>query len=234
VSSWRNPVTVISVVNVSRVWQNPVFVKTVGASYTWAMERPTAARRFGRVVMGADVVRVYRAMEVLAGMPNSTAILDVPCGGGIAVQRLRPDQRVRYVGVDISAPMLERARRRIPSEHRDRIELVEGSIERMPFADGAFDLCVCFNGLHCVPDPAAAVAEMARCLRPGGRLVGEFAARRQLRRADAYMTVLRATGTFGPAGTSHDAQRWMTDAGLVIDLLECTGAIAHFDAHRPG
>jgi len=197
------------------------------------MGQESAARRFGRLVMGADVDRVYRAMDVIGDMPSGAEILDVPCGGGIAMRRLRPDQDVSYVGLDISAPMLELARRRIPAEHRDRTTLIEGSIEHMPFDDGRFDLCVCFNGLHCVPEPAAAVAEIARCLRPGGRLIGEFAVRGQLRRADIYMTGLRAAGAFGPAGTRTDAHRWLTDAGLEIDVLECTGAIAHFDTHRP-
>jgi ubiquinone/menaquinone biosynthesis C-methylase UbiE len=48
------------------------------------------------------------------------------------------------------------------------VEFVEASIERMPFADGEFDLCVCFNGLHCVPDPRAAVAEMGPVPAPCG------------------------------------------------------------------
>lgn len=221
------------VVNVSRVWQSPVFARTVGASYDWAMGRETAARRFGRLVMGADVDRVYRAMDAIGAMPDGSAILDVPCGSGIAMRRLQSDQHVRYVGLDISAPMLAVARRRIPAAHRDRVSIVEGSIEELPFDEGEFDLCVCFNGLHCVPDPAVAVGEIARCLRPGGRLIGEFAVRNQLRRADAYMTGLRAVGAFGPAGTVADARRWFTDAGLVIDVLECTGAIAHFETHRP-
>jgi hypothetical protein len=63
--------------------------------------------------------------------------------------------------------------------------------------------------------------------------IGEFAVRGQLRRADAYMTGLRAAGALGPAGTRTDAQQWFTDAGLLIDVLDCTGAIAHFDTHRP-
>ena len=114
------------------------------------------------------------------------------------------------------------------------MQLVEESIEHMQFKDGEFDLCVCFNGLHCIPNPAAAVAEMRRCLRQGGRLIGDFAIRGQLARADTYMALLRATKTFGRPATLADTQRWLEDAGLVIDALECTGAIAHFDAHRPG
>ncbi|BCP14274.1 hypothetical protein MINTM021_11830 [Mycobacterium paraintracellulare] len=47
--------------NVSQVWQSPLFARTVGASYDWAIERKSVARRFGRVVTGADVDRVYQA-----------------------------------------------------------------------------------------------------------------------------------------------------------------------------
>jgi ubiquinone/menaquinone biosynthesis C-methylase UbiE len=195
------------------------------------MQRPRVAARFGRAVMGADVGRIYRAMQVIAEVPDGAAVLDVPCGGGACVSRMRPGQRVRYVGVDVSAAMLDRARRRAMPQNRN-VEFVEASIECMPFADGEFDLCVCFNGLHCVPDPRAAVAEMARCLRPGGRLLGEFAVRGQVSRSDAYMAVLRTTGAFGPSGTLGDAQRWLSEAGLDVDVLDCTGAIAHFDARR--
>jgi ubiquinone/menaquinone biosynthesis C-methylase UbiE len=83
----------------------------------------------------------------MAEMPDGVAILDVPCGGGIAKLRLRPDQRVRGIAVvDISTPMLHRARRRVPTVHRDRVEIIDGSIERMPFDGGEFDLCVCSTG----------------------------------------------------------------------------------------
>lgn len=43
---------------------------------------------------------------------------------------------------------------------------------------------------------------------------------------------LRVAGAFGPAGSRTDAQCWFTDARLVIDAPECTGAIAHFEIHR--
>lgn len=218
--------------NVSRLWQNPLFARTIGAAYAHAIEQPGTARLFGQLLFGTDVDRIYRAMGVVAELPDGAAVLDVPCGGGITTARLRPGQHVRYVAMDISPGMLDHARRRLNPVQRDTVEFVEASIEAIPFPDGEFDLCVCFNGLHCLPDPAAAIREIARCLKPGGRLVGDFATRGQVRRADAYMVLMRASGTFGPGGTLADARRWFTDAGLTVDELECSGAITHFAVHK--
>lgn len=219
--------------NVSHLWRNGLFARTVGATYDRAFEHERLAARYGRLVMGADLARAYDLMDVVAEMPDGTAILDVPCGGGITMRRLRGHQQVRYVGVDISPAMLARARQRLSAPLRGRVHFIEASIEDMPFGDEEFALCVCFNGLHCVPDPGAAVREIARCLRPGGRLVGNFAVRGEVRRADAYMALLRASGTFGPAGTAVAARSWFTEAGFHIDVLDCAGAIAYFDVHRP-
>lgn len=127
-------------------------------------------------------------MDVVAEMPDGSAILDVPCGGGIALCRLRPSQQVRYVAADISPTMLQRARRHVRQESAATVEFVECDITRMPFGDGEFDFVVCFSGLHCLPDPAAAVRNMGRCLHPGGRLIADVALRGDLRRTDAFMT----------------------------------------------
>lgn len=218
--------------DVSQVWRNQLFARTVGASYAHAIERRRAARVFGRVLFGTDVGRIYRAMDVVTELPDHSVVLDVPCGGGITIANLKPGQPLRYVGVDISPGMLDHARRRLRPEQRDSVEFIEAGIESMPFGDDEFDLCVCFNGLHCLPDPAAGVREIARCLKPGGRLVGDFATHGQVRRADAYMVLMRASGTFGPGGTVHDARRWFADAGLTVDELECSGAITHFTVHK--
>ncbi|OBI33213.1 class I SAM-dependent methyltransferase [Mycolicibacter terrae] len=218
--------------NVSQLWQSRLFARTVGASYARAIEQPGAARVAGRLLFGTDVDRIYQAMNIVADLPDGSAVLDVPCGGGITIARLKPGQRVRYVAMDISAGMLDYARQRLRPEQSDTVEFIEASIDAIPFADDEFDLCVCFNGLHCLPDPAAAIREIARCLKPGGRLVGDFATRGQVRRADAYMVLMRASGTFGPGGTLDDARRWFTEAGLTVDELECSGAITHFAVHK--
>lgn len=219
-------------VNVSRVWQNPLFAKSVGAVYARAIEHERVAGAFGRLIFGTDVRRIYQSMAGVAEIPDGSTVLDVPCGGGITLSRLRPGQRLRYVAMDVSGGMLAHARARLRPDLRDTVEFVEASIEAIPFADGEFDLCLCFNGLHCLPDPAAAIREIGRVLKPGGRLVGDFVARGQVRRADAYTVLMRAGGTFGPSGTVADARRWLTDAGLTVDRLESSGAITHFAAHR--
>jgi ubiquinone/menaquinone biosynthesis C-methylase UbiE len=217
---------------ISRTRNNRLFASSAGAFYDWGMQRESVARRYLRLVVGADAGGFFRVMDAVTEVPDRSSILDVPCGGGVTIRRLRPGQRLRYVALDISPVMLKGARRRVPPEHHGNVELVEGNIEQMPFDDGEFDLVVCFSGLHCLPDPAAAVREIARCLRPGGRLVGDVATSGQLRRTDAFMTLGRRAGVFGPAITLADARRWIADAGLTINALEQSGALTYFDARR--
>ncbi len=218
--------------DVSRVWANPTFAATVGAGYARAIEHEPLARALGALIFGADIARMYRSMDVVAELPDGSAVLDVPCGGGITIGRLRFDQPVRYVAMDVSEGMLAHARARLRPDLSKAVRFVQGDITAIPFPDAEFDLCVCFNGLHCLPDPAAAVAELARVLKPGGRLVGDFVARGRRRRTDAYAALLRTTGTFGPAGTLEEARRWFAEAGLTVDELDCSGAITHFAAHK--
>ena len=147
-------------------------------------------------------------------LPDGSAVLDIPCGGGLALRGLREGQQVRYVAADISPDMLARARRRASALGRDDVEFAEADIERMPFGDGEFDLCLCFNGLHCLPDPAAAVREIARCLAPGGRFIGDAVVRGAARRQDLVIAAFERAGFFGTGGTADDLQRWLVDTGL--------------------
>ena len=50
---------------------------------------------------------------------------------------------------------------------QDAIEFVEADVTALQFADASFDLCVTYNGLHCLPDPHAALGELTRVLKPG-------------------------------------------------------------------
>lgn len=218
---------------VSGAWGNRWFAATVGAFYDWAMQRQGVADAYLRLIVGDDALGLLGAMDAVTVMPDGSSILDVPCGGGITLRRLRPGQRVRYVAADISPAMLARARRYGGAGGNSTVEFVECDIESMPFGDGEFDLVVCFSGLHCLPDPAAAVREMARCVRRGGRVIADVALHGELRRCDAFMTFGRRFGVFGPPATLSEACGWFADAGLATTAQHRAGALVYIDAKRP-
>jgi len=213
------------------IWGDRSVVDRIGgAAYDYAVEREWLARPSGLALWGTDTRVLYDSIRLIGDLPDGSAVLDVPCGGGLALRGLRSDQRVRYVAADISTDMLARARRRAADLGRDDIEFTEADIERMPFDDKEFDLCVSFSGLHCLPDPAAAVREITRCLKPGGRLVGDSVVRGAGLRQDLAIRAFRRVGVFGAGGTVDELRRWLTDAGLTVDRLHPSGAVAHFTA----
>jgi demethylmenaquinone methyltransferase/2-methoxy-6-polyprenyl-1,4-benzoquinol methylase len=90
-------------------------------------------------------------------------VLDVATGTGLVAQALLR-RGFRVTGLDQSPEMLEQARRRFD----DRVELVEGSAEALPYADASFDHLTFTYLLRYVDDPAATLRELARVVRPGG------------------------------------------------------------------
>jgi SAM-dependent methyltransferase len=104
------------------------------------------------------------------GLPDDLDILDVGCGTGEITARLAElYERASLVGVDLIAGHLETARTRC-SAFAGRVAFREADAFALPFPDAAFDLVVCRHMLQAVPSPDAAMAEMVRVLRPGGRL----------------------------------------------------------------
>jgi SAM-dependent methyltransferase len=100
------------------------------------------------------------------------SVLDVACGPG-SVTRLaaaRVGASGRVLGCDLSPAMLAIAEAKPAVEEGGAIEYREAPAERMPVDDGAFDVVSCQQGLQFLPDRPAALTEMRRALRPGGRL----------------------------------------------------------------
>jgi demethylmenaquinone methyltransferase/2-methoxy-6-polyprenyl-1,4-benzoquinol methylase len=99
-------------------------------------------------------------------------VLDVATGTGLVARALVERYRCRVVGIDQSAPMLSRARAKLAADPAlaGRVELVEGEAEALPFADGEFDHLTFTYLLRYVDDPAATLRELARVVRPGGRI----------------------------------------------------------------
>jgi SAM-dependent methyltransferase len=147
------------------------------------MTMPTWGAAFGSASVSA--MRVYEDVMVprlfvpwarllLDGLelrPGET-VLDVACGPGsasrLAAAAVGPGGRV--VGCDLSAAMLAIAREKPPVEGGAPIEYHEAPADRLPVPDSGFDAAICQQGLQFFPDRLAALLEMHRALRAGGRV----------------------------------------------------------------
>jgi demethylmenaquinone methyltransferase/2-methoxy-6-polyprenyl-1,4-benzoquinol methylase len=116
--------------------------------------------------------RWRRAMVATVDAGPTERVLDVATGTGLVARELVRRYRCSVVGLDQSAEMLAGARRRLAREARlaQRVELVQGQAEQLGFADAEFDHLTFTYLLRYVDDPGATLAELARVVRPGGRI----------------------------------------------------------------
>jgi demethylmenaquinone methyltransferase/2-methoxy-6-polyprenyl-1,4-benzoquinol methylase len=116
--------------------------------------------------------RWRRALVATVGADPAERVLDVATGTGLVAQELVRRYGCAVVGLDQSPEMLAAARTRLGRDPRleARISLVEGEAERLPFADREFDHLTFTYLLRYVDDPRATLSELARVVRPGGRI----------------------------------------------------------------
>ena len=203
-------------------------------TYDWAVEHEHVAGVLGRLIWGTDTSAFYRDIARLSELPAGTSVLDIPCGGGVAFRGLRAEQELHYVAADLSPVMLRRAQAEADRRGIHWIEFTEADVEALPFEDRSFDLLVTYTGLHCFPDPAAAITQMARVLRPGGELRGTSLVKQAGPRQDAFVRLMQAGGVFGPGLTLIELESWLAAAGMVDVTTRRDGALAYFSARRIG
>ncbi len=122
------------------------------------------------LIFGPSHRALIRRIRKMVG-DRPARVLDVGCGTGLFACRLRSEMpNVQVFGVDLVAEMLNKGRDRW-NRHRGHVFPVQGDSERLPFASGVFDVVTCSNSFHHYPRQERAVQEMARVLRPGGRLM---------------------------------------------------------------
>ena len=99
-------------------------------------------------------------------------VVDIGCGAGIdsliAAKMVGPDGQV--IGVDMTRAMLEMARKSVSEAGAGNVEFREGLAEALPIPDGWADVVISNGVLNLLPDKLAALQEMARVLKPSGRL----------------------------------------------------------------
>ena len=170
--------------------------------------------RSSRVVKG----RLWRGHLDGLELRGSEHALDVGCGSGlVTIELAKRLPRGEVVGVDIWRTKDHTGNSRATTEANvaaegvaDRVEIVDASMEDLPFADGEFDLVTASLSLHCLPlakGRGAAMHEIMRVTRPGGRVV-----------------ILDVGKTF-------EYQAWLNDAGW-DDVSRGRGSYAHYPPVR--
>jgi SAM-dependent methyltransferase len=202
------------------------------AVYDFFVERESLSRPAGKLLFGTETKLLYDRMGAVDDVPDGGAVLDIPCGGGVALRALRAERELRYVAADIAPAMLERTEHVARRRGLDQVKTRIADAEDMPFADGEFDLCMSFAGLHCFPHPDVAAREIGRVVKRGGRFVGSVFLTDGNVRYRPMVVAGRVAGVMGPSGGMRDLERWLDDAGFDDARIERSGAIAYFDVEK--
>lgn len=203
----------------------------------------------------------YAALE-LAELPDAAVLASLGCGNPTAVAELREGETVldlgsgggidvllsarrvgasgRAIGVDMTDEMLELARRNAAAAGVANVEFVKGTIEVLPLPDAAVDVVISNCVINLAADKSAVFAEIARVLRPGGRMgVSDVVADDSLTAAEREERGSYA-GCIAGALSFREYAAGLERAGLTGIEIEATHAVvdgmygAIIRARRPG
>jgi SAM-dependent methyltransferase len=107
---------------------------------------------------------LWQAMLSATGVGKGTRILDAGCGGG-GLSKLAEEKGAGVNGLDASETLVGIARAKVPGG-----DFRTGDLESLPYVDGSFDVVIAANSVQYAADPVAALAELRRVTRPGGRI----------------------------------------------------------------
>ena len=204
-----------------------------GSFYDWTVEHQRLGGALWALGIQSDLRLLYDAAAEIGRQRSGARVLDVPCGGGVALRGLRPDQGLDYVAADISQLMLDRTARAARERGvADQVTTRLADVEKLPFEDQSFDLVVSFTGLHCFPDPARAVVELARVTKLGGVITGSALLNDTGMRFEPMRRAGRLAGLLGPGCTSDEVQRWLARQGVADVSLDVSGAMGYFRGVR--
>ncbi|MFJ6386805.1 class I SAM-dependent methyltransferase [Streptomyces sp. NPDC091972] len=178
-------------------------------------------------------VRLLEALDVRPG----DRVLDIGCGTGLTTRdAARAAAPGTAVGIDVSCPMLARARRQTEAEGLRNVDFVQGDAQTHAFPPEHFTLAVSRYGTMFFTDPGAAFANIGRALRPGARfvqLVWQAADRQE------WHTAIRAALSqgHGPSASASgtDDPFALADPHVMAGILTRAGftAVDVVDVHEP-
>jgi SAM-dependent methyltransferase len=194
--------------------------------------------KLGRELYGTDAADLPAGAVVASlGCGNPTAVaelrpgevvLDLGSGGGVDVllsaRRVAPHGRA--IGVDMTDEMLELARRNAAEAGVDNVEFVQGYIEDLPLPDSSVDVVISNCVINLSVDKPKVLSEIARVLRPGGRLgISDIVAENHLTAAERAKRG-SYVGCIAGALSIDEYVRGFADAGLEDVTVTLTGVAA--------
>ena len=187
----------------------------------------------------AEVRRHNEVLRRALGVQAREHVLDIGCGSGqITREAARMAQAGSALGVDISAPAIERARELARAQEIHNVTFECADAQVCPFPQAFFDLAMSRFGTMFFDDPVAAFGNVGRALRPGGRLV--MMVWQAAERNEWEVAIRQAlAGTEGsPAGASASAGAdafSLADPPVVTRILEAAGfaAVSFTDVDEP-
>jgi SAM-dependent methyltransferase len=193
---------------------------TIAERIGYRPQEIAAAPEGANLGLGCGAPLLHAALQ-----PGET-VLDLGSGAGfdafLAAREVGPTGHV--IGVDMTPEMIARARRNAEATGHPNVEFREGRIEALPVDDASADVVISNCVINLVPDKAAVFREVARVLRPGGRMVvSDVVLERPLPDAVAS-SVAALTGCVAGASLRDDYLRTVADAGLLdVETVEDRG-----------
>ncbi|MDQ2833741.1 MAG: arsenite methyltransferase [Acidobacteriota bacterium] len=181
------------------------------------------AEAFGYSAEELTSIPAEANMGLSCGNPTATAhlrpgevVVDLGSGGGLDVflasKRVGPEGR--SIGIDMTSAMIERSRSNAEAGAYTNVEFYESTIDRIPLPDGSVDCVISNCVLNLAPDKPAVFREIARVLKPGGRLaVSDIALKRELPEAIAR-SMAAYVGCIGGAILIDDYRAGLLAAGF--------------------
>jgi SAM-dependent methyltransferase len=176
-------------------------------------DRVVSGRAYNRWVWGIGRERYGEVIGRALAATGDGVLLDAGAGSALFTAAEYGRRPVRAVLLDRSLGMLRRADARLAAELP--VDLVQGDLYGLPFADRAFDVVLHFGIPHVLADWAPVVRELVRVVRPGGTVHVASLVRSGRLLGDGFLRVLQAAGEVAAPRTAAEVEQVLATAGAV-------------------